>query len=96
LGVPLASLGSVLLPVSAFGLGPPATMALRAVVRRHRALSRPPVAPNAKGKYKIAVLAFHPSVAQLRPEDQGRGSGVKPSTLKERRPIATRWMDSLV
>jgi hypothetical protein len=43
-------LGSVLLPVSAFGLGLPATRALRAVVRQHPALAGPPVAPNAKTK----------------------------------------------
>jgi argininosuccinate synthase len=41
------SAGSAVLPVSADGLGLPASKALRAVVRQHRALARPPVLPNA-------------------------------------------------
>src|SRR5271157_3938080 len=54
---PSLRLGSAVLPVhpfgcfqgsSAFGLGLPATRALRAMVRQHRALARPPVLPNAR------------------------------------------------
>src|SRR5271157_4097360 len=61
---PSLRLGSAVLPVhpfgcfqgsSAFGLGLPATRALRAMVRQHRALARPPVLPNARQRKSIRL-----------------------------------------